>query len=87
MKSPLLQSKSSEGTINMKTVEIKAKAIQNELGRRKNNKARKAKGESAVKPAAWYFASLTKAEFAVIAAGGDIQRNFPSGEYIFTLAS
>lgn len=47
---------------------IAMKAIDDEIGRRRNNKTR----EQKKRPKAWYLAKLTRPDFAVLKAGGTV---------------
>lgn len=76
---------SKSTTTTTETVEIvtvKSKALSAELGRRRNNKARRAKGEPVAKAAAYYFRSLSSVDVASLLDGETVRKSFASGRVI-----
>ena len=61
------------------TIEVSVTALNNELARRRKNKARKAKGEAKARPAAWYLPSLDSTDIAALIAGERVVKEFRSG--------
>lgn len=59
-------------------IPVKALVAKQELGRRRNNKARADK----VRAKAWWLPTLTKQDFAAIAAGQTITKTFNSGRVV-----
>ena len=58
---------------------ITAAALDAELGRRRNNKVRKAKGEQVVRARAFYLPALSSADIAAIKAGEVVKVEFANG--------
>lgn len=58
---------------------VSATALDNELGRRRNNKKRAAKGEDKVRAKAFYLPKLSTADVETIKGGGIVSVEFSSG--------
>ncbi len=68
-------------------VELKPLAIQQELGRRRNNKERRRNGEPVVRSKAYYMPHLSRQEFDKVLAGETVDKTFNSGRKLrFKLA-
>ena len=58
-------------------------ALDAELGRRANNKKRKAKGEATVRPKSFVFPKLSKADIAAVKEGAVVKVEFGTGRVEF----
>lgn len=59
--------------------EVKALALKQELGRRRNNKTRKANGDKPVKSKAFYLAAFSTDEVTALMNGETITKTYGSG--------
>lgn len=75
--------------VTIESIEMKPVTIKQELGRRRNNKARKAAGEKVVRSKAYYLPMFSKDEFDKVLAGEVVRKEFRSSGRIvdFSLAS
>jgi hypothetical protein len=64
------------------TVELSEASIKAEIGRRRNNKARKAAGEPVVRSKQWFMPALTKADFAALLDGAQVTKKYTSGRVV-----
>jgi len=64
--------------MNTQIIPVKELTAKQELGRRRNNKTRTDK----VRASAWWLPFLTKQDFAAIAAGQTINKEFKSGRVV-----
>lgn len=65
-----------------KTIQVSAKALTDEVGRRANNKNREVKA----RPKAWYLPSLLKKEIDTLLTGETVTKTYKSGNsYAFSL--
>lgn len=71
-------------TSTVDVIELKPTAIKQELGRRRNNKERK-QGEKA-RARAWYFPTLSSAEFQQVQDGETVRKSYSKRDVDFVLA-